>query len=182
MMIIRKNLKLFLFFGILLITTAGFAQKVKITGKVTDAGNQGIPGASIVVVGTTTGTITDMNGNYSLDVDPQSTLSFSFVGFKTQAVTVTNQTVINIQLEEETIGVDEVVVIGYGQVKKGDATGSVTAISSKDFNKGAITSPQDLLVGKSAGVVITNSGGAPGSGASIRIRGDRHSTRRTILC
>lgn len=171
MMIIRKNLKLFLFFGILLITTAGFAQKVKITGKVTDAGNEGIPGASIVVVGTTTGTITDMNGNYSLDVDPQSTLSFSFVGFKTQAVNVTNQTVINIQLEEETIGVDEVVVIGYGQVKKGDATGSVTAISSKDFNKGAITSPQDLLVGKSAGVVITNSGGAPGSGASIRIRG-----------
>ena len=171
MMMIIKNLKLFLFLGALLITTTGFAQKVKITGKVTDTGNQGIPGASIIVVGTTTGTITDMNGNYSLEVDPQSTLSFSFVGFKTQSVIVTSQTVINIQLEKETIGVDEVVVIGYGQVKKGDATGSVTAVSSKDFNKGAITSAQDLLVGKSAGVVITNSGGAPGSQASIRIRG-----------
>ncbi len=171
MMMIRKNLKLFLFFGALLITMAGFAQKVKVTGKVTDAGNEGIPGASIVVVGTTTGTITDMNGNYTLEVDPQSALSYSFVGFKTQQVTLTNQTVINVKLEEETFGVDEVVVIGYGQVKKGDATGSVTAISSKDFNKGAITSPQDLLVGKSAGVVITTSGGAPGSGASIRIRG-----------
>ncbi len=168
---IRKNLKLFLFFAALLITTVGFGQKIKITGKVTDANKDGIPGASIVVVGTTVGTITDIDGNYFLDADPQSTLSFSFVGYKTLQVAVQNKTVINVQMEEESFGVDEVVVIGYGQVKKADATGSVTAVSSKDFNKGAITSPQDLLVGKTAGTVIMNSGGAPGSGAMIRIRG-----------
>ena len=171
MMMIRKNLKLFLFFGALLITMTGFAQKVKVTGRVTDAGNQGIPGASIVVLGTTTGTITDINGNYALDVNPQSTLSFSFVGFKTQQVVVTNQTVINVKLEEETYGVDEVLVIGYGTTKKEDATGSVQAVTTDDFNRGAITSPQELVSGKIAGVQITNGGGAPGEGATIRIRG-----------
>jgi TonB-dependent starch-binding outer membrane protein SusC len=171
MMMIRKNLKLFLFFAALLITLSGFAQKVKITGKVTDANKEGIPGASIVVVGTTTGTVTNVNGDYVLEVEPQSTLSFSFVGYKSVQVPVSNRTVIDVQLEEETVGVGEVVVIGYGQVKKSDATGAVSTVSSKDFNRGALASPQDLLVGKSAGTVITSAGGAPGSGATIRIRG-----------
>ncbi len=168
---IRKNLKLFLIFASLLIASAGYGQKVKITGRVTDASNEGIPGVSIIVAGTTVGTTTDVNGNYTLEADPQSTISFSFIGYKTQQVVVQNQAVINIMLEEETFGVDEVVVIGYGQVKKGDATGSVTAVSAKDFNKGAITSAQDLLIGKTSGVVITTAGGEPGSGSTIRIRG-----------
>jgi TonB-dependent starch-binding outer membrane protein SusC len=171
MMMIRKKLKWVLFFAALLITMAGFGQKIKITGKVTDTKKEGIPGATIVVAGTTMGTVSDVNGNYSLEAAPNSTLSFSFVGFKPVQVVVQNQTVINIQLEEEAIGVNEVVVIGYGQVKKSDATGAVSTVSSKDFNKGALASPQDLLVGKSAGTVITSSGGAPGSGATIRIRG-----------
>ncbi len=170
-MMIRKNLKLFLIFASLLIASAGYGQKVKISGKVTDANNEGIPGVSIIVTGTTVGTITDVNGNYILEADPQSTISFSFIGYKTQQVTIQDQAVVNIVLEEETFGVDEVVVIGYGQVKKGDATGSVTAVSAKDFNKGAITSAQDLLIGKTSGVVITTAGGEPGSGSTIRIRG-----------
>ena len=168
---IRKNLKMFLIFASLLIASAGYGQKVKISGKVTDANNEGIPGVSIIVTGTTVGTITDVNGNYILEADPQSTISFSFIGYKTQQVTIQDQAVVNIVLEEETFGVDEVVVIGYGQVKKGDATGSVTAVSAKDFNKGAITSAQDLLIGKTSGVVITTAGGEPGSGSTIRIRG-----------
>ncbi len=171
MMMIRKNLKLFLVFAALLITTAGFGQKIRISGKVTDAGNEGIPGASIVVMGTTVGTITNIDGDYSLDVEPNATLSYSFVGYKTVQVPVGAQRVINIQLEEETFGVGEVLVIGYGTTKKEDATGSVQAVSTEDFNRGAITSPQELVSGKIAGVQITNGGGAPGEGATIRIRG-----------
>jgi TonB-linked SusC/RagA family outer membrane protein len=171
MMMILKNLKLILFFAALLITTVGFGQKVKITGKVTEANKAGIPGASIVVVGTTVGTVSDINGNYSLEVTPPATLSFSFVGFKPFLAVVEKQTVINVQLEEETVGVNEVVVIGYGTARKKDATGSVQAVSTADFNRGAITSPQQLVSGKIAGVQITNGGGAPGEGATIRIRG-----------
>lgn len=171
MMMIREKLKLILFFAALLVTTAGFAQKIKVTGKVTDSNKEGIPGATIVVVGTTIGTVSDINGNYSLDVTPPATLSFSFVGYQPVQVAVQNQTVVNVQLVEEAIGVDEVVVIGYGSTKKTDATGSVQAVSTSDFNRGAITSPQELVSGKIAGVQITNGGGAPGEGATIRIRG-----------
>ncbi|MGD9558705.1 MAG: SusC/RagA family TonB-linked outer membrane protein, partial [Mangrovibacterium sp.] len=98
------------------------------------------------------------------------TIQFSYVGYKT-VEQIAESATLNVKLQEDLAQLDEVVVIGYGQVKKGDATGSVTAVSSEDFNKGAITSPQDLMVGKSAGVVITTSGGAPGSGSTIRIRG-----------
>lgn len=171
MMMFRKNLKLILFFATLLITTAGFGQKVKITGKVTEASKDGIPGASVVVVGTTIGTVSDVNGNYSLEVTPPATLSFSFVGYKPVQVPVSNQTVINVQLEEETFGVDEVVVIGYGTTRKSDATGSVTAIKPDKMNKGLTTNAQDLVVGKIAGVSVTSNGGAPGTGSTIRIRG-----------
>jgi len=86
-------------------------------------------------------------------------------------VVVNGRTVINIVMAVANLKLNEVVVIGYGTVKKSDATGSIVAVSSKDFNQGAITSPQDLLVGKSAGVVITNAGGAPGAGATILVRG-----------
>jgi iron complex outermembrane receptor protein len=102
---------------------------------------------------------------------PGDVIVFTFIGYLPQEVPVGDRTVINVALRTDVQALDEVVVIGYGTVKKSDATGSVSAISSKDFNKGAITSPQDLLVGKSAGVVITTAGGAPGSGATIRVRG-----------
>ena len=154
------------------VTSFAIAQDVKITGRVTDASdNSTLPGVSIVVKGTTTGTVTDLDGKFALTVKPDATLVFSFIGYTTQEVAVGAQRTLNIALQPAVTGLSEVVVIGYGQVKKGDATGAVAAISTKDFNKGAIASPQQLMVGKVAGVTVTSSGGAPGGDATIRIRG-----------
>lgn len=148
-----------------------FAQDLKVSGKVTDASNgSSMVGATVYVKGTTTGTATDLDGNFTINAKNQATLVVSSIGYTTQEVVVTGP-VVNIVLKASTEQLQEVVVIGFGSVKKADATGSVVAVSSDHFNKGAITSAQDLLVGKSAGVVITNAGGAPGSGSTIRIRG-----------
>jgi iron complex outermembrane receptor protein len=158
-------------FGIMMSLVA-LGQQVRVSGTVSDAADgQTLPGVNVVVRGTLTGTITGINGEYSLMANPGDVLVFTFIGYLPQEVTVADQTVINVAMKTDVQALEEVVVIGYGTVKKSDATGSVTAVSAKDFNKGAITSPQDLLVGKSAGVVITTAGGAPGSGATIRVRG-----------
>lgn len=158
-------------FGIMM-SLVVFGQQVRVSGTVTDAADrQTLPGVNVVVKGTLTGAITGIKGEYSLMAQPGDVLVFSFIGYLPLEVTVGSETVINVAMRTDVQALEEVVVIGYGSVKKSDATGSVSAISSKDFNKGAITSPQDLLVGKSAGVVITNAGGAPGSGATIRVRG-----------
>ncbi len=172
MRIIKKNLKVLLFLFAALITYGGFAQIKTITGKVTDAQNgEPLPGVTVVVKGTTVGTATNFDGDYSLNVETNQVLIFSFVGYTSKEVTVGNASTLNVQLLSSVENLDEVIVIGYGQVKKADATGSVTAINSDDFNMGAITSPQELVSGKIAGVQITNGGGAPGEGATIRIRG-----------
>lgn len=172
MRIIRKNLKVVLFLVAMLSFSLGYAQVKTVTGKVTDAENgEPLPGVTIVVKGTTNGTITNFDGGYTIDVEEGETLTFSFIGYTAQEVVVDASNVLNLQLTQSVESLDEVVVIGYGQVKKEDATGSVTAVSADDFNKGNITSPQDLLVGKASGVVITSAGGAPGAGATIRIRG-----------
>lgn len=153
------------------ISTVTFAQLVNVTGTVVDATDGSpLPGVTVLQKGTNNGTTTNMDGQYSLTVDMGQTLVFSFVGYADQEKLVEG-TPINVQLAEQSELLSEYVVIGYGIQKKSDATGSVIAISSDDFNKGAITSAQDLLVGKAAGVVITSSGGAPGSGSTIRIRG-----------
>ncbi len=158
-------------FGIMMSLVA-LGQQVRVSGTVSDAADrQTLPGVNVVVKGTLTGTITGTNGEYSLMAKPGDILEFTFIGYLPQEVTVGDQTVINVAMRTDVQALDEVVVIGYGTVKKSDATGSVAAVSSKDFNKGAITSAQDLLVGKSAGVVITTAGGAPGSGSTIRVRG-----------
>lgn len=172
MKIIRKKLKILLMILGLVITQFTFAQEVSLSGKITDSDTgEPIPGATVVVKGTTNGTVSDFDGNYTLKVEKGDTLQFSYIGYKKSELVVGNESTLNVALRVDTEELGEVVVIGYGQVKKEDATGSVVAVDSKDFNKGAITSPQDLLIGKSAGVVITNSGGAPGAGATIRIRG-----------
>jgi iron complex outermembrane receptor protein len=171
----KKNLisfRILLLFVSLTFAFQAFAQETQVTGKVSDARDgSSLPGATVQVKGTTIGMLTDLDGKYSLKVKPGSVLSFSFIGYDPQEVTITNQHEVNISLQQSSTTLEQVVVIGYGQVKKSDATGSISVTSSKDFNKGAITSPQDLLVGKSAGVVITSSGGAPGSGSTIRVRG-----------
>ncbi len=159
---------------LLLLSMDGYAQEgLTISGTVSDADlNEPLAGVNIVVNGTTIGTSTDVNGQYSIYVPNQETeLVFSFIGYNEETIPVGNQNVINISLTPAIETLEDIVVIGYGTVKKSDATGSVTTVSSEDFNQGAITSAQDLLIGKTAGVVITTNSGAPGSGSTIRIRG-----------
>jgi TonB-dependent starch-binding outer membrane protein SusC len=148
------------------------AQNSAVTGRVT-SGDDGtaLPGVSILEKGTTNGTVTDADGNFRLSVGSNATLTFSFVGYLTQEVLVGGQTTLTVTLQPDITTLSEIVVVGYGEVQKKDATGAVVNISSKDFNKGVLMSPQDLLVGKFAGVAITTSSGAPGASATIRVRG-----------
>jgi len=172
MRIIHKNLNVLILILSLLIGNFAMAQQTALTGKVTDRSTgESLPGVSIAIKGTTNGTITNMDGQFTINVKRGDVLQFSFVGYKTQEATMQGQKTLTIALDVNAEQVEEVVVIGYGQVKKSDATGAVSTVSSKDFNHGSISSPQELMVGKSAGTVITSSDGSPGSGATIRIRG-----------
>lgn len=142
-----------------------------LTGTVTDASyGEPLIGANILAVGTSIGTITEMDGRFTLEVpEGVTTLRVSYTGYRTLEVPIGSSNTLDIQLEPGTV-LNEIVVIGYGTVKREDATGSVQSVSSKDFNKGAITGAQELLSGKVAGVQIVTSGD-PGGGAAIRIRG-----------
>ncbi len=172
MRIIRKNLNVTILILSLLLGNLAMAQQSVFSGKVTDSSSgESLPGVSIVVKGTTNGTISGGDGSFTLQTKKGDIVQFSFIGYKTQEIVAEGQTNLTVAFVVDNEQLDEVVVIGYGTVKKSDATGAISTVSSKDFNKGAITSPQDLLMGKSAGVVITTAGGAPGSGATIRIRG-----------
>lgn len=146
--------------------------QVELKGTVTDAANQDpIPGVSIKVVGTDRGTVTDLDGNYNLNVDANATLQFSFIGFKTQEVSVNGRSTINIQLEEDIEALQEVVVVGYGAIKKSDLTGSVTSIKSDEMIKAPAADPMQSLQGKVAGLQVLNSSGQPGSESNVRLRG-----------
>ena len=167
----HRLLALFVVFFMIL-TQMSWAQQKPITGKVTDElSGEALPGVTVVVEGTTLGTTTDFDGNYSIAVSNGQSLVFSYIGYEKSTILIQGQTELNVILGVNTEDLGEVVIIGYGTVKKDDATGSVTAISSEDFNMGAISSPQELIMGKSAGVVVTAPNGQPGAGATIRIRG-----------
>ena len=144
-----------------------------ITGRVTDSKDgSGLAGVTVVVKGTNIGTQTGPDGSFKVTAPANSnTLVFTAVSFIRQEVVIAGQSSINISLQAATSTLTDVVVIGYGSVRKKDLTGSVTTITSKDFNKGSITTPEQLIAGKVAGVQITSNGGAPGSGSTIRIRG-----------
>ena len=133
---------------------------------------QPMPSVTVVIEGTNTVTATNFDGNFTLsNLKKGQKITFSFIGFTSQTLVYENQSSVVIKLEEDLQELKDVVVIGYGAVKKKDATGSVTSISSKDFNKGSVVTAENLLNGKVAGVTINTGGGAPGSGAEIRIRG-----------
>ncbi|WP_272149591.1 SusC/RagA family TonB-linked outer membrane protein [Tenacibaculum aiptasiae] len=166
-----KNLKL-LFSGILLLSSITMFAQQTVTGKVTEKDTgEPLPGVSIIIKGTIKGIETDFNGNYSIqNIKPTDVLVYSFIGLKTKEVIVGNQTTINVSLENDNQNLDEVVVVGYGTTTVKDATGSVEAITAKDFTKGNVVTPENLLSGRVSGVEIKTSG-APGSGSQITIRG-----------
>ena len=142
-----------------------------VSGTVTDETGEPLIGASVTVPGHQGGVTTDIDGNYRIALPAGARqLTFSYVGYDTRTVDVTGAT-LDIQLQPTSESLQEMVVIGYGTTKKNDLTGSVTAISEKDFNKGVISSPEELINGKIAGVQITNSGGSPNSSSTIRVRG-----------
>jgi len=150
-----------------------FAQDRTVTGKVTDA-KDGSPlvAASVVVKGTKKGISTSADGTYTLKVSSSdNTVIVSFLNYATKEVSIKGQSTINVALTQNADQLGDVVVIGYGSVRKKDLTGSVSSVSSKDFVQGQLSSPEQLIAGKVAGVQITSNGGAPGSGSTIRIRG-----------
>lgn len=164
-----KNLLLLAF---VCASVVSFGQNRVVTGKVTSADDgQGIPGANILVKGTNTGTTTNVDGDFSISVGTDAVLVVSYIGYATQEVSVGSQTTLAVSLQTDVTALEEIVVVGYGEVQRKDATGAVTAISNKDFNKGVLMSPQDLLTGRLAGVSVISGSGAPGAGAQIRIRG-----------
>jgi iron complex outermembrane receptor protein len=172
---IKFYLSLSRYLTVLLVCGAlsGFAQQRTVSGKVTSSDDgSALPGVNILEKGTSNGTTTDSNGEFKINVGDNATLDFSFVGYKTQEIVVGGRTTISIVLETDVVALSEIVVVGYGQQEKKDVTGSIAAISTKDFNRAVISSPQDMLIGKVAGVAITTNSGAPGSGSTIRIRGD----------
>lgn len=148
-------------------------QTKKVSGVVTDNTGEPILGANVVVKGTTEGTVTDMDGKYTLDVPNNATLSISFIGYTTKEVKVGNLSVINVVLEEEAIGLNEVVAIGYGYVKKKDLTGAVSTVSADDMVMGGtVSNAAQALQGKTAGVQVSQSSKAPGGTISVRVRGN----------
>ncbi|MGB3548843.1 MAG: SusC/RagA family TonB-linked outer membrane protein [Saprospiraceae bacterium] len=159
-----------LLLGLLVGLQTAYAQRT-VSGTVTDnESGETLIGASVLAVGTTTGTITDFDGNFELAVPAGvEQLEFSYTGYTTQTIDIAGRSVIDLQMQAGS-QLEEVVVIGYGTVKRQDATGSVETVTAETFNKGAITSPQELISGKIAGVQITTDG-TPGGGSTIRIRG-----------
>ncbi len=158
-------------FGLLLTGVVATAQTRVLTGTVREPNGSTLPGVSIVVKGSTTGTQTDGNGAYKLSVLPNATLTFSFIGKTSQDVATGNRTTLDVTLVDDTKSLQEVVVVGYGTQRKKDLTGAIASVSSEDFQKGNIVNPEQLIAGKIAGVQITSGGGAPGAGSTIRIRG-----------
>lgn len=148
------------------------AQERSVSGVISDSETgETLPGVTVLIKGSTNGTVTDFDGNYRLAVAENDILSYSFIGYTTQEVQVGNQTTINIKLSVDLQELQEVVVIGYGSIQKKDLTGSVAPVSEKDFNKGVLTSPSKLITGKVAGVQVTSNSGEPGGLVKITIRG-----------
>ncbi|TCN61698.1 SusC/RagA family TonB-linked outer membrane protein [Acetobacteroides hydrogenigenes] len=167
-----KSLMLMLTLAIFnLLATPSLAQDLKVTGKVTDTKSTTIPGATIKVKGKQTGTATDIDGNFTLKASKGDVLVVSYVGYKAKEVTVVSSSTITVILEEDNQRIDEVVVVGYGTMKKSDLTGAVSSVKKEDITKRATTNAAEALQGKIAGVNIQKSGGNAGAGVQMKIRG-----------
>ena len=162
------------FLILMLILFAGFgnvqAQSLTVSGTVSSSSGELLPGVTVFEKNTTNGSITNIEGVYSIVISPDAILQVSFIGYETLEIPVNKRSNIDIVLSEDMVGLDEVIVIGYGSVKKKDATGAVAVVTEKDFQKGFVKSPAQLIANKVPGVQITSSAGA-GPGTTIRIRG-----------
>lgn len=148
------------------------AQDVTVSGKVTDENGEGLPGATVTVEGTTSGTVTDVDGNFSLEVNEGSVLVVSFIGYKTKRITVSNQSQITIPMELDESSLNEVVVIGYGTQKKINLTGSVSSVQTEELTEAKSSNVTELLTGRVPGLFIRQNGGVPGADVgNISIRG-----------
>ena len=158
------------------------AQNVNLSGKVVDSSGEPVIGASVVLVGNTTvGAITDLNGNYSLTVPSNSSITVSFIGYQSQTVAIGGRSVINFTLVEDNEFLEETVVIGYGVQRKSDITGAIASVKSEALENRSITDAAQALQGKAAGVQILNSTGAPGKESQIQIRGYSSNSKNSPL-
>ena len=150
---------------------AASAQQIAVRGQVLDAGTkEPMIGVSVLEKGTTNGTITDFDGNYSLNVASGKTLVFSYIGYVTQEIVVSGETV-NVSMKEDSKTLSEVVVVGYGVQKKSSVTGAISQVKTEDLENRSVANPQAALQGKTAGVQIISSSAAPGSSPTVRVRG-----------
>lgn len=148
-----------------------FAQNARVTGKVTDQDNAALPGVSILISGTSQGTVTDGEGNFVLNAPGSGTLVFSFIGYESQTVAIGNRSVIEVKLTQESRSLGELVVVGYGTQKKTDVTGALSVVSTREFSQQPVTRLDQVLQGRAAGVQVTQSNGAPGGDSRVRVRG-----------
>ena len=154
----------------LLFLSIGIFAQQSVSGLITDNSGNALPGVNVIIKGTNVGVSSDFDGNYQINADNGQILVFSYIGYETVELTVngTNQDVV---MAESSSELDEVVVIGYGTVRKKDLTGTVDLVTEKDFAKGSVVSPQQLIRGKVAGVSIVSNSGAPGDDSNVLIRG-----------
>lgn len=168
----KKTINVFLMLLIFIMSTSGMFAQIAVTGTVIDTEKKPVIGANVVVKGTTTGTMTDVNGKFTLSVPSSSSIiTISFIGYIAQDFLVGNNTVINVTMEAESLTLSEVVVIGYGTVKKRDITGSVASISGTQIAATPVANAAQALTGKLAGVNVTSQDGRPDASVSIRVRG-----------
>lgn len=165
----KNSLRMFALLCGLILSVNVFAQQITVNGHIKDTSGEPVIGATIRVAGENGGTVSDLNGDFTLKVNAGTNLTITYVGYQNVSVKAVPQ--LTVILKEENKMLNDVVVIGYGTVKKSDATGSVVAVEADQLNKGLATSPADLLQGKAPGVSIISNGGGPGAGSSIRIRG-----------
>lgn len=169
---LRKAIGLTLF-ALLFSGFSLWAQTISIQGNVKDEAGENLPGVNVILVGTQVGTVTDVNGNFTIEAPGTGVLSFSFVGYKSKNVPIQGQTVINVVLDDDVLGLEEIVVVGYGFQKKSDITGSITSVDVSKIRDVPSPSIMRALQGKTAGLEIQNLSTRPGGSTQIRIRGNR---------
>ncbi len=157
--------------NLIILVPASEQGKKEVTGIVSDQTGMSLPGVNITVKGTTDGVMTDAEGNFTINVKDDAVLVFNFIGYRTQEIKVGAQATMNVVMAEDVEGLDEVVVIGYGTMKKSDLTGAVASVKGDELNTVAVSSPAQALQGKISGVSIKSISGAPGAGVEVKIRG-----------